>query len=371
MSDAGAGRPARTDLLAGVQARNRLGISREAIDLYVSSDVIDLHVESFIWTRLARYDLWRRHGRGLFGARFYSQVDLPRLLEAGLAGAVFSIATWPLRRRGRRTRTFLANLARLRAILDARPERLHVVRDHAGYVAARSEGKVAIWIGVQGGNALDSDPDDLERIPGDVVSRITLVHLTRSSLGGSSAFGDRLSSLSGGRELGLTSRGREYVAEMNRRRILVDLAHISRRGFREVLEAHDRSLPVIVSHAGVRGIHDHWRNLDDEQIKGIAATGGVIGVIFHSSFLGEPILGGRADSIVAHMEHIIHVAGEESAALGSDWDGMICTPRDMPTVLELPVLVERMLARGWKADRIRKVLGGNYLRVMKAIRPGT
>ena len=342
--------------------------------------MIDLHIESFIWTRLAGYDLWRRHGRGLFGARFYSQVDLPRLIEAGLTGAVFSIATWPVRRRGRRTSKFLENLANLRAILEGRPGRVRVVRDHAGYVAARSEGEVALWIGIQGGNALDSEPGDLGRIPDDVVSRITLVHLTGSTIGGSATFrsGRRQSAFGrGGGQgdpggaCGLTDFGREYVTEMNRRRILVDLAHISRRGFCEALEVHDRSLPAIVSHTGARGVHDHWRNVDDEQIKAIAATGGVIGVIFHSSFLGDAFLGGRADSIVAHMEHIIRVSGEEFVALGSDWDGLICTPRDMPTVLELPVLVERMLARGWKADRIRKILGGNYLRVMKAIRPGT
>jgi membrane dipeptidase len=157
---------------------------------------------------------------------------------------------------------------------------------------------------------------------------------------------------------------------MNQRRILVDLAHISRPGFWDALEVHDRSQPAVVTHTGVCGVTPHWRNLDDAQIKVIAGTGGVVGVIFHSAFLGDPFWGGRASSIVDHMEQIIAVAGDDFVALGSDWDGMICTPRDMPTVLELPVLVERMLARGWNAERIRKILGGNYLRVMQAIRPG-
>src|SRR5947208_4259222 len=109
MTESRTAEPARAGLPTGAQARGRLGVSQEAIDLYASSDVIDLHIESYIWTRLAGYDLWRRHGRGLFGARFYSQADLPRIIEAGLTGAVLSIATWPIRRRRRRTGAFLKN----------------------------------------------------------------------------------------------------------------------------------------------------------------------------------------------------------------------------------------------------------------------
>lgn len=354
-------------------AAAKLGLSRGALDVYASSDVIDLHIESFIWTRIAGYDLSKRHGRGLFGARFYSQVDLPRLRDAGLTGAVFSIATWPFRTRRGRARALHGNVSTLRKALSRNPETFTIVDDYSGYVRARAEGKVGLWIAVQGGNALEAlaESSGTERdevsarsrafgaIP-DHVSRVTLVHLTRSSLGGSSAPGG------GG---GLTPLGREVIVALNRRRILVDLAHISRAGFWDAIEVHDRSQPLLVSHSGVCGVTPHWRNLEDDQIKAIAETGGVIGVIFHSAFLGDPFLGGRASSIVAHMEHIIAVAGDDFVALGSDWDGLICTPRDMPTVLELPVLVERMLARGWKADRIRKILGENHLRVMRAIRP--
>jgi membrane dipeptidase len=275
---------------------------------------------------------------------------------------VFSIATWPFRRRRNRTRALLGNLARLRAQLERGSGRVRVIKDHAGYVKARADGRVGLWIGIQGGNALDSGSGGLGSIPDDIVSRITLVHLTRSTLGGSSS--------PGGRNLGLTAFGREFVAEMNRRRIVVDLAHISKQGFWDALEVHDRSQPAIVSHTGVCGVTPHWRNLDDAQVRAIADSGGVVGILFHSTFLGAPFWGGRASSIVDHMQHVMDIAGEDAVAIGSDWDGLICTPRDMPTVLELPVLVERMLARGWSADRIRKVLGGNYLRVLKTVRPG-
>jgi membrane dipeptidase len=116
-------------------------------------------------------------------------------------------------------------------------------------------------------------------------------------------------------------------------------------------------------------VHPHWRNLDDTQLRAIAATGGVVGIIYQSSFLGDPLLRGRAVSIVDHLQHVIDVIGEDHAALGSDWDGAIFTPRDMPTCLELPRLVALMLARGWSSDRIQKILGGNFLRALAAMRP--
>ncbi len=340
---------------------SRLGISREAIDLYASCDSIDLHIETFLWSRILGYDLTRRHGHGLLGARFYSQVDLPRMLEAGMTGGVFSIVTNPFRSRRGRSAVCLRNLQRLREELEAHGDHLAVVTDHAGYVAARAAGKVACWLAVQGGNGLDSEPVDLSQIPDRIVSRITVVHMLRSTLGTSNS--------PGGGDEGLTRLGRDYIAQMNDQRILVDLSHISVQGFWDALQAHDHTQPAIVSHSGVRGVHDMWRNIADDQIEAIADTGGVIGVIFHSLFLDGSWLGTRADRVVDHMEHVINVAGEDAVALGSDWDGMIVTPRDMKTVLELPVLVQLMMDRGWRDERIAKILGGNYLRVVKEIRP--
>ena len=115
-------------------------------------------------------------------------------------------------------------------------------------------------------------------------------------------------------------------------------------------------------------MYPHWRNLDDEQLRAIAATGGTIGIMYHSGFLGDPLLQGRLLSIVRHLEHVIEVVGDDHASLGSDWDGAIITPRDMPTCLELPRLVQAMLDRRWSEPRIQKILGGNFLRCLAALR---
>jgi membrane dipeptidase len=338
-----------------------LGISTEAVELYLACDLIDLHVDSFIWPRVFGYDLRARHGLGLFGGDYLSQVDFPRILEAQVAGAMWSITTNPFRSAAGRARTFASNLARLRALFATVPEQFALVRNASEYRAARAAKKHAAFVAIQGGNALDRDFAALDLLIDDVVIRVTLVHLSSSSLGTTS------SPLKRGGDQGLTGLGRDYVRELERRRILVDLAHVSRRGFFDAVEAHDRSRPLIATHTGVCGVLPHWRNLDDEQLRAIADSGGTVGVIFQSSFLTteKP---GRSGAIVDHLAHIVNVVGEDHASIGSDFDGTISPPTDLRSCLELPRLVQHMLDRGWSADRVRKILGGNFVRVVEALR---
>ncbi|HVU05383.1 MAG TPA: membrane dipeptidase [Polyangiaceae bacterium] len=341
-------------------ARSR-SISREAADLHLSSDVIDLHVDSFIWTRILGYDLRKRHGRGALGARFYSQVDFPRLLEAGVTGAAWVITTNPLRTSAGRAKAFFRNLVHLQAVLRSAPDALEIVRTAAEYRNARERGLHGAFVAIQGGNALDHDLSDYRKIPPGLVSRVTLVHLSSSSLGSTS-------SPMKARDEGLTAKGHDLVHVLNELRIFVDLAHVSKRGFWDAVKAHDPTLPLIVTHTGVSGVHEHWRNLDDDQIRAVAKSGGTVGIMYQSSFLGDAYWGGRAESIVRHLEHVVNVAGEDHASLGSDWDGAIITPRDLQTVSELPKLVQMLLDRGHSPERIRKILGGNYLRALAALR---
>jgi membrane dipeptidase len=311
------------------------------------------------------YDLRRRHGRGLFNGRFYSQVDLPRLREACIGAAMWSITTNPLRSARGRAETFASNLQRLRTLFESVPEDARIVRDHAEYRAARASGQHAVLLAIQGGNALDRDLEALEHL-GDWVLRVTLVHLTRSRLGGSSA--PQL--LAAGPE-GLSAHGRAYVQALNARRVFVDLAHIGRRAFFDALEVHDPSQPALVTHTGVSGAFPHWRNIDDEQLRAVAATGGVVGVIYNGGYLsGRYLSGGRASDIVRHLEHIVQCVGPDVPALGSDWDGLIIPPADMRTCLELPRLVQAMLDRKFSPELIRNILGGNFLRAFERLRPG-
>jgi membrane dipeptidase len=340
-----------------------LGVSREAVDLYLASEVIDLHVDSFIWHRLAGYDLTKRHGRGL-GAWCFSQVDLPRLREAQVGGAIWVVTTNPAAPDGARSRALLGNLDRLRAIFASVEGDVAVARTAAEYAAARRAGKHAAFVGVQGGNALDDRPDALDLVPEGLLVRVTLVHLSSSKIGTTSS---PLATL-GGEGGGLSPFGVEFVRRLNEKRIFVDLAHVDRKGFFDAARAHDRSLPFVVTHTGVSGVHPSWRNLDDEQLRAVADSGGTVGIMYHAPFLGDPLWAGKLASVVDHLAHVVRTVGDDFASLGSDWDGAIVTPRDMPTCLELPRLVHEMLRRGWGDERVRKVLGGNFLRALKLLR---
>lgn len=341
---------------------NALGISTEAVSLYLACDVVDLHIDSFIWTRVLGYDMRRRHGRGLLGARYFSQVDFPRVREAHLTGALWSITTNPLRTADGRAAAFGRNLQSLQDICAEASDQVVLVRNLAAYRDARERGKHAVFVAMQGGNALDRDDAALSVLDDGAVVAVTLVHLSSSSLGATS------SPLARGSR-GLSAHGHSYIERLNESRVFVDLAHISREGFFEAVQTHDPSQPLLVTHTGVSGVHPSWRNVDDEQLRAVADTGGVVGVIFHGGFLGSGYWnGGHAARIVDHIAHIVAVVGEDHAALGSDWDGAIITPRDMPTCLELPRLAHVMLERGFTDVCVRKILGGNFLRALGQLR---
>ncbi len=350
----------------------RAGVSREATELLASAEVVDLHLETFIPPRLWGYDLHRSHAGLPPWGRFFGHLDLPRVHAGGLTTAMWSIATNILRPRGSRARVLQENVAALVATLERDPA-VRVVTDAAQLDRARREGHHAALITVQGGNAFelrtDSGTIECDLVdPSRKITRVTIVHLSSSSLGGTS------SPLRAGGPTGLSEMGRAMVRALDRERVFVDLAHVSEPGFWDAMEAHDASLPAIVTHTGMKSVHDMWRNIDDRQARAIADTGGVIGVIFHASFLG-PSWGSRAvrdgRAVIAHLEAVIRAGGEEAASIGSDYDGFIVPTADLRDgELAYARLVQYMLEARWTETRIRNVLGLNFVRSFARLRPG-
>jgi membrane dipeptidase len=345
----------------GVNARE---VSRAAIDLVRASDVIDLHVDTFIPIRLFGWDLAKRHGLGLLRGHFLGHLDVPRMKEGGLTGAMWSITTNPFRTAIGRWRTFEENLSAIREKLTATGGAIEIVRTLSEYRAVRQRGAHAALLAVQGGNCFDAAPGSARAVAEKLITRVTLVHLTNSLVGTTSAPFSILRSTKG-----LSDKGRELVRALNEERVFVDLAHIHPDGFWDAVAVHDRTQPLIDTHTGVAGVTPHWRNLDDRQIKAIADTGGTIGIIYAANFLasrGGPKDGGM---VVEHMHHIISVAGEDFVSIGSDYDGMITPPVGLRSGESYPRLVQLMLDRGWSDTRIRKILGGNFLRAFGLLRP--
>jgi membrane dipeptidase len=333
-----------------------------AQELLQSSIVIDLHIDSFIWNRFFRYDIAAKHDPHFLNGWFMHQVDLPRLHSAGVNGAMWSITTNPFRTGASRARTFEKNISRMEAIIQTNSDKMQLVSNSRDLHTILDHKKHAAWIVIQGGNALDHDLELIDRHQ-EKLTRVTLMHLTHSKLGTSSAPCPRF------QKRGLTKLGHEFVKRLNQNRIFVDLAHADRETFMDAVVVHDKSQPLIVTHTGLSGVYPHWRNIDDEQMKNIADTGGVIGVMYQASFLGKGAEGKKTEAVVRHLEHIRKVVGEDFTALGSDWDGMVIPPLGLRSCDELANLVDVLLQRKWTTTEIEKALGLNYLRAFQQLRP--
>ena len=330
------------------------------MDLLYSSDFVDLHLDLEVPVRVLGWDPRLRHATNRLPPLFWGHTDLPRLKTGGFTGIVHDIATNPFRPPKNRLAVTLANVERVKRRAQE-TEGVRFVRTASEYHEARRRGDLASWISLQGGNALIADLTALDGPLGDDLHRITIVHLTNSRIGGSSS--------PTGRDGGVLPAGVELVERCNHRRILVDLAHAGKKTFQGILLAHSPHLPPIVSHTGVDGVRPHWRNLDDGQIRQIADRGGVIGVMYQSQFLEDVWIYARRRAIVDHLEHILRVVGDDVPAIGTDYDGAIVPPGDLPDVTHHALLVQDMLDRGWSEARIQKILGLNYLRVVREVRP--
>ena len=160
---------------------------------------------------------------------------------------------------------------------------------------------------------------------------------------------------------GLTELGRSLVPRMESLGITIDLAHASPVAFTETLALAKK--PLVVSHGGVQGTCPGPRNLSDRQLRAIADNGGVVGIGYWKGAVCDVSLQG----IVAAIRHAVRVAGIDHVGLGSDFDGTIAAPFDTSG---LPMLTDALLAAGMSESDIRKLLGGNVLRVLRANLPG-
>jgi membrane dipeptidase len=327
----------------------------EARALHAEYPPIDLHADTLMWSRWLGYDLLARHEPPLWRAAFGGHIDLPRLRDGGIGGQFFGLVSLPVSRRIRGlARAVHDQIDVLLEAIARRPRELRLARTGADLEACRRDGAVAALLGIEGAHALEGDLDGLARFARRGVRYLGLLHFSPNEAGWP-AYGP------GRRDgNGLTPWGFELVRRCESSGVLVDLAHINRRGFLDVCAIATR--PPIVSHTGVVGAFRHWRNIDDVQLRAIADKGGVIGVIFCPRYLG----GIRVDDVVQHFLHILNVVGEDVPALGSDWDGFIVPTPDLADPRGLPVLTDALLKAGLSKTTLGKILRGNVLRVLSS-----
>lgn len=321
--------------------------------LHEDSIVIDLHADSMIPVRAVGYRLEARHHNQVLERLGFYHVDLPRLREGGVTGQFFGLVTVPYPGKGCAA-TCLDQAVRLRSM--ALEHHLIWARTSGDVRRAKREGTLAVFAGVEGGHNLEGSLENLRAFDEAGIRYLGLAHFTSNAA----------AAPSGGKGASATAPladfGREVVREMNARQMIVDLSHVGRAAFLEACARSSR--PVIVSHTGISAVHQLWRNIDDDQIRAVAASGGVIGIIFAWRYLGSRRRG--VEMLAPHFEHVRRLAGAHHLALGSDFDGAIEPVKGLENVSKLPAVTALLQSLRWSEDEIRGVLGGNMLRVLDA-----
>ncbi|MFC0264697.1 dipeptidase [Fontibacter flavus] len=342
-------------------------VSPQALELYQSLDfVADLHCDALLW------------GRNLTERSDYGHVDFPRMQEANVAMQVFTIVSKSPRGQNMdfNTADTQDNITLLN-IVQARPisnwfslinrtlyqsSKLQEFADNYGkefiliksksdlekLITTRENDKNVIGglLGIEGAHALEGNMKNLERVYDAGVRLVGPVHFFDNELGGS-AHGE-----SGD---GLTEFGKSVIRRMNELNMIIDLAHVSPKMFDDILEVSEK--PVMVSHTGIRAVLNSPRNLSDEQIRKVAAKGGIIGIAFFDMAVGDDEIKG----IVASMKRVKNLVGFQHVALGSDYDGSVAVPFD---ITGLPIIVEALLKEGFTEEEIRAIMGENVKRFL-------
>jgi membrane dipeptidase len=332
-----------------------------------------------------------------------AQLDLRSLQESGITASFFA-AYVPGYYVGRGAAAFAYRLIdMIHREAARRPELLSFCTDSAGIRRAKSDGKIALLIGVEGGHAIEDSLDTLRDFYARGARYMTLTHVNTNNWCDSS--GDP------GRHGGMTAFGRDVVRTMNDLGMIVDISHVSDQAFYHAVET--TRVPVVATHSSCRALCRHPRNLTDDMLRDLARNGGVCMINFFSAFVNDRVaevvmhaqkrpprtptdVGGteempndrvdwdsylkwfnalgcpRAtlDEVVDHIIHAATVAGVDHVGIGSDFDGVPALPDGLQTAASLPAVTARLIERGVSENDVVKILGTNFLRVFEAIEKG-
>ena len=318
--------------------------------------------------------------------------DLPRLKKGGV-GAQFWSAYVPVdtAKKGAAVTTTLEQIDVIHRLVKQYPKDLEMAYTVADIERIRKAGKIASLIGVEGGHSMDNSLGTLRMLYKLGVRYMTLTH--SESLAWADSATDKP------RSNGLSKFGEDVVLEMNALGMLVDLSHVSPGTMKAALKV--TKAPVIFSHSSARAIADHPRNVPDDVLKLLKDNRGVVMVNFYSGFIvpeGARAMqkmfdvarelkvkypdddakfkealrewqkqndypSGSVHDVVDHIEHLVKVAGIDHVGIGSDYDGIQRTPKQLEDVSCYPYITQELLNRGHKKADIVKILGGNVLRV--------
>ncbi len=339
--------------------------------------------------RLRDMGIWNDH----------AHVDFPKMKKGGVDGAFFALYVPPCLGPAESTSYALELLSDTMDTLDRYPDMAVLARNRAEAETAKSNGRTAVFLGLENGSAIQKSLPLLRQFYRSGVRYMTLAHSAHNEIC-DSCTPDKP------RWGGLSPFGREVVKEMNRLGMLVDVSHISDAAFYDVLECSEA--PVVATHSCCRALAGHKRNMSDEMIKALAANGGVIQINFYPVFLDDGFaarldasgIEARGDSVEAefikdpadpakraawyavmdelealerpsyrriadHIDHAVSIAGADHVGLGSDFDGIAVTPEGMEDVSLFRRILDELRHRGYRESDIEKIAGLNFLNLLR------
>jgi len=332
--------------------------------------------------------------------------DIPRMKKGGMGAQIFAVyvaASYVEGNHAANRTLHMIDTVR-HDIIAQHPNDLMFAGTAAGIRRAHKQGKIAALLGIEGGHAIEDSPRLLRDYYDLGVRYMTLTHSNSNHWADSSGDANKPNN-------GLSPLGKEIVAEMNRIGMIVDISHVSDKTFWDALEVS--KAPIFASHSSCRAISPAPRNMTDEMIAALGKKHGVVQINFSCDFLNPEVYAadeavrakmvamrdelikkysgdpqglqgamrearraaGQAEGgkratladVVKHINHVVQIAGVDAAGLGSDFDGIDCAPEGLDSVDKWPNLTRALLEEGYTAVEIRKIYGGNTLRLMEDV----
>lgn len=320
--------------------------------------------------------------------------DIPRLRRGGV-GALFFSAYVPVEAglAGEAALQTFQQIELIEQLVARYPDSFELARSAADLERIHEQGRIGALIGIEGGHSIENSLATLERFGQRGARYLTLTHSRNTDWADSATDAPR--------HQGLSDFGREVVRTLNRLGMLVDISHVSVDTMRDAIQTS--LAPVVASHSSAFALAPHPRNVPDEILKMIRDHDGLVMVNFYSGYvvagaarqlaelqaerlrrretegdradtearaayqrLAEQMAAGSVATVADHIDHIVRVAGIDHVGLGSDFDGVDKLPVGLEDVSCYPRLTEALLRRGYSPDEIRKVLGGNLLRILRS-----
>ena len=388
--------------LALVASLHAQTISSKARQIHDSAIVIDTHADTPQRFLDENYDI------GSTDPNDHGHISLDKAKAGNLGAEFFSIWVEPETNQGHFARHTLDLIDSVYEQATRHSDRMIMAFSVADIERAHHEHKLAALMGIEGGHSIENDIHLLRDYYRLGVRYMTLSWSNTNEFADSSGDIDKAGVA---HHNGLTDGGKQIVLEMNRLGMLVDISHVADKTFWDTIAV--TKAPVIASHSSARALTNAPRNMTDDMLRAVAENGGVVDVNFYSAFVGENYRkaneaqakerdNARADhvkklgaegktptyidldrldrewtakiprpplsSLIDHIDHIAKVAGVDHVGLGSDFDGVSgATPQGIDSAADLPKITQALLDRGYSASDIRKILGGNVLRVFTEV----